>query len=211
MQGFYDVDPGALEEFDWFPDSSELTEYLGLTDLRESAEKATQPEVESGLEDCAGSVLGDIGEDGLMWNYCENLTDAASGVFKAISEKLCGPGEPECSGLPAYFMERLSRRCEVVQTELPRGTEAGELPARIEACLLERGCAAAMVSDAQWRRLTGEPELPFVDSGVRTLQIIGAKENSIVVNDFAFAYGRSLEVSKGAFCSLYGILVEVYK
>lgn len=217
MMGFHDTGTDLPEEFDWFSemvqDGDGCIDYLNIADLRESVEPPVQQEVSVQL-DPAEFVCGDIEEDENMWKYCEKLTDAAEGVFSAIYEKLCGRQMPECAGTPARYVEQMGKRCEVVQTELgdsAAGRRADAVTARLQSCFSERGCVAAMVSDAQWRQLIGAPDSPFADSGVRTLQIIGMKNSHIIVNDFANSEGRSLEIQKGAFCALYGILIEVYK
>lgn len=199
MQGFHDA--GELE-FDWFPEGQDLrpVDYQGLEDLREQAENVDLPEEANALK---------VEDDG-MWRYCESLTGAAAGVFGAIYVKLCGR-EPAYGELmtPSSYVEQLSGRCEVVRTALSAG--AAKTAARMEACLTENGCVAAMVSDAQWRRLLGEEESPFFDSGIRMLQIVGMDREYLTVRDFAYAQGCSLPVSRNDFCALDGVLLEVYK
>lgn len=207
MQRFYDAGLDNLEEFDWFPEGTEgaHTDYEGLTDLR--LEALRDP------EDNWEQICGDIEEDGLMWKYSEGLAGAADGVFGAVSEKLCGCGLPECSGVMSQYAEQLGKRCEIVQSRIfhPDGGLWAEPVVRIQTCLSEHGCVVAMVRDDQWRLLTGEPESPFWDSGVRTIQVIGVQGEHIVVNDFANDQGCRLQVPAEKFCALHGILMEVYK
>lgn len=206
MPGLYDADMEGLEEFDWFPEDTqgERTDYESLTDLREEALRGPEDHQEQ---------IGDIEGDGLMWKYTEGLTAAADGVFGAVCEKLCGCGLPVCDGVMSQYAEQLGKRCEVTQSSLshPDDGTYPEAASRIQACLLENGCVVAMVGDGQWRRLTGEPETPFWDSGVRALQVIGIQGEHITVNDFANAAGSRFQVPVETFCSLDGILMEVYK
>lgn len=207
MPGFYDVGLDGLEEFEWFPENLDEahTDYESLTDLREEALH--------GPEDGWERECGDIEEDGLMWKYSEGLVAAADNVFGAVCEKLCGYGLPACGGVISQYAEQLGRHCELVQSSLfhLNGGPYPEAVARIQACLSEKGCVVAMIEDGQWRRLTGEPELPFWDSGIRTVQVIGIQGEQIIVSDFANALGSRFQVPIKVFCTLDGILMEVYK
>lgn len=207
MPGYYDVSLDGLEEFDWFPEKSDEihTDYESLTDLREEALH--------GPEDSREREYGDIEENGLMWKYSEGLAAAADNVFGAVCEKLCGCGLPACGGVMSQYAEQLERHCELVQSRLFHmdGGPYPEAAARIQACLSEKGCVVAMVEDGQWRYLTGEPELPFWDSGIRAVQVIGIQGEQVIVNDFSNVLGSRFQVPVKAFCALDGILMEVYK
>lgn len=199
------------EEFDWFlSEGTEISaDYDGIPDLKKMPQ-------EEWLE---RSSLGEIEEDGLMWKYSENLADAMEDVYFAVSQKLCGKGLEGCSGIPGEYMERLGRKCEIVQSGLNLTDSLGDFGdaknaepiARIEVCLSEHGCVIAMVSDEQWRSLSGELQSPFADSGVRTIQVIGLAGGDVIVNDFANDQGKCMHVPKNEFCGLHGMLLEVYK
>lgn len=217
MQGFHEDAADGLEEFDWFlegtEDSKLAVDYDSLIDLKEEALGIAALEPEAAPEFACGDIL----EDGLMWKHSESLTAAIGDVFSAVSEKLCGCGIPEAYGHISRYLERLGERCELVWSGIYCGTDAKtnwlhtETIARIEACLSEQGCVIAMVGDEQWRGLVGEEELPFADSGVRTMQVIGMQGKDLVVNDFANEAGCRLRIPMEDFCGLHGILAEVYK
>ena len=210
MREFRDAYMEESEELDWFREETDgmkrSVNYDSLTDLRMELEK--QP-LEEEFE------CGDIKEDGLMWKYSEDLADAMNDTFSAVSEKLYGYEMPEQKGLLSDYVRQLEEKCEVVTSGLCRKEQEiqgnTESIARIEACLSERGCVIAMVSDDQWREYLREPEALLMDSGVRSLWVTGIKGDMVVVNDFANENGRSLCVPREEFCKMHGILMEVYK
>lgn len=216
MQGFHEL--GDAEEFDWFFEETpgqETMDYESIQDLKQMASKDALHEIREPGYEC-----GDIEEDGQMWEYREGLAAAMRGVFCAVSEKLCGYGILDGAANISECLEQLSKKCEVVQSGIYQedcmdtahhGQAWLEPAARIEACLLENGCVIALVADEQWRGIKGEAQTPFADSGVRGLQVIGLKGQEVIVNDFADENGRCLHVPIQCFCSMHGILAEVYK
>lgn len=228
MQGFHEVE--ETEEFDWFFENAkeqEITDYSSITDLKQenmddnsiADMKREIPHKEILRND--SFTCGDIEEDGKMWKYSEGLYEAMRDVFCAVFEKLCGYGIQEVSKSISGSIEQLEKKCEVVWSGIfyedsMRTVEDGqewhpEAAARIESCLSQNGCVIAMVSDEQWRRIKGEEDLPFADSGVRSLHVIGLKGGDVIVNDFADKKGCCFHVPLQQFSGLHGILAEVYK
>lgn len=211
---------GNPESRDWYLEETEDTpDFEGLTDLRKEA-LLFYGGKEAEVKERNAVECGDIKADGLMWKYSENLAGAMEEIFSAVSEKLCGSRLAGHMGLTADGIRELARRCEIVQSRMYGAQNIRESAvqadqteplARIEACLCDHGCVVALVSDAQWRERMGETPCPFADSGVRTLQIIGLREGTVIVNDFASSQGRGLAVDGMEFCSLCGLLLEVYK
>ncbi len=205
MSDFLEV---GLEEFDWFANELQMDksydEYQEIEDLKLS--------YENGLiyDDVPVEVMTET--DGVTWRYCENLQEAMHYVFSQVYENLCGCELEISSDILIDYVNELNNKCVVLQSPInPKQSANGSAFARIDSCLSEGGSVVLAVSDGKWRKLMHEPESCFLDSGLRTLQVLGMNGDALWISDCANQKGDKIEMNKSDLDMLDGILMEVYK
>lgn len=161
-------------------------------------------------EDTDYKVCGDAEEDGLAWRFDEDMKTAMGHTFGAVYERLNGYEVNFKFDVLEEYISQIHRSCTVIASSIQQQW-VNESIARIAYCLSENGCVIALVSDNQWRKITGEKIKPYFDSGIRAVWITGLDGGKVILNDFASKKGRQMTVAKEDFCGLTGELLEVYK
>ena len=199
-----------IEEFDWFPETDTSDDYESIVDLKNKAENEnTYEEIDNKYE------YGEIEDDMLMWHYTGGLQETMNSVFSNVYEKICGAELDVNSKYLHDYTDKLSEKAVVVQSGIcdTRNIEKNRsmIESKIKACLCENGSLIAVVSNDTWENIRYDEESAFLDNGMRVIQIIGMRDDEIVINDYLDEKGMGVSVPSEQFCQMHGILVEVYK
>lgn len=203
-------------EFEWFPQETgsvmeELT-YQEIRDLKPDALKISDFGYDDGTENNAVEKYfteneADFGEQEAVEYFGDDLRMMMTNVFSEVKEKLCGLEVEAHSDLLADYIEDLKQRCEVFSTNLYNRSQS-EIYARITQCLGEGGCVIAAVDNGQWE---GTEKTELLDGGIRTIEIIGAKDEILFLHDYGTPERNNDHMMMSDFAKLNGILLEVLK